>query len=199
MIALLFAQLAVAAPYVEAEDTFSDVHLRLDTDVTWGIGGQMYLGAQTHLLAQMPAWHGARSSGTFDVSLRAAYGNEGAYFAPWLDPEVVFSEGHRLQLQLGVGHAFHIGQQRRFTLGVQALAGWNHLTRVARITYTEEDFAAEGRSGDNDLVVSGELTMAYRLHDRVGLNLSLNAPVPLESTYIITMAQVGFGVSWYLR
>lgn len=201
MIALLMAStLGFAAPHVSADDSLGrDVHLRLDTTVDWGIGSQMYLGGTARLHTQLPVWHGQGATGSFDGTVRVAYSHEPTFLAPWIDTSQVQGAGNRVQVQLGVGHTAHLGQQRRTSLGVHLLAGWNHLNQTRSVSYVDEDFFGKASASWNSVVVTGELTLSYRVSERVGLNLAVGAPVPTHSSYQNTLVHAGLGVSWFLR
>jgi hypothetical protein len=180
------------------DDPLKSWHLRLDTDATWGIGSQMYLGAQAHLIAQVPAWHTGRGSGSFDISFRGAYGNEAQFLAPWVDPEKVTGVNHRIQMQVGIGHGFHLTSSRRVSLGLHVLLGWNHLRGDFTVTYAAEDVFGEAAVRRNNPLVSGELTLAVRFSPRIGANLAIGAPFPTMTSYIIGMVHTGLGLSFYL-
>ena len=89
-------------------------------------------------------------------------------------------------------------EERRVALGLHALIGFNHFNRQAYIDWPDEGLVAERQRGDNNLVVSGEVTLAYRFHDHVGVNLAIGAPFPTESNYLITMVHTSAGLSFYI-
>lgn len=191
---------ALAAPHVTAEDTLvHDVHVRLDTDATWGVGSQMFFGFSTRATAQLPVWHGRGASGSFDLGLGLAYDNEGSYFAFWLDPDEVRGAGHRVATTVRLGHTFHIGRVRRVGFGIHVWGGHNAFVRQYTVTYAAEDFEGSGREVRHAGVVGGDLDLSIRLAPRVGLHLLASAPLPTASSYEITLGRVGLGLSWFLR
>lgn len=197
---LLAAPAWAADPFVGPTDGVGqNLHLRLDTDVTWGIGSQMYVGGLVHLDALLPVWHTRPGTGTFDFGLRLAYGNEGLYLAPWIDPDEISGSGNRVQVQASVGTTFHLTPQRRLAFALRVLAGWTMLHQHYTVTYADEDFSEEGTDVHNAFVASGDFTAAWRASRNVGVNLSLSAPFPTTSSYVIGLGQLGVGMSFYLR
>jgi hypothetical protein len=190
----------VRVPHVAEDGRRADrVHFQLDAAGLWGIGGQMFLGTQLRFAALFERWTTARATGTWDLGAAFAYHNEPVFLAPWLDAAQVTGANHRTVLVAHVGHSFHLGKRRRFALGLHGYGGWNYW----RSAYTVE-FPAEQVSGqavvDRHLGVLGaELRLGYRVHERVGLNLVFGAPFPTASSYAITFAHAGLGLSFYLR
>jgi hypothetical protein len=198
--AALGAPAEAGEPYVTAEEPLRRaIHVRLDTDLTWGIGSQMYLGALAHTEGQLPVWRGEGATGTFDVGLRVAYGHEGLYFAPWIDRTQFQGANHRVATQVVVGTTTHVTPQRRLGVGVHALVGWNVVVSEGTLTYAAEDFTVTARGVRHDVIVSGDVTLAYRASRHVGVNLAITAPFPTASSYVIGMVSVGVGTSFYLR
>jgi hypothetical protein len=195
MIAALLGA-ALAAPYV---DGTGGVHLRLDTSATWGIGGQMFLGGQAHLGCQIPAWRTARASGTFDVGAQLAYGNEALFLAPWIDRETTSGATHRVQAVVVVGTTFHMGPEQRVSLGLQWFGGLNHWRSDYTVTIDEIGLDESAVVTRNLAVTGGQVTLAGRLSERVGLNLVLQAPLPLPSSYAVGLASIGVGPVFYLK
>lgn len=187
-----------SAPHVTSEDALRKaLHLRVDANGSWGIGSQMYLGGQVHGFLQWSMWHSRLATGSLDLSLRMAYGYEPAFFAPWRDP----NDGQineRFQGQIGIGHTFHMGSKRNVSLGFSVLFGWNHFHQYAPVDWPDVEVKGEATVRHNHLVISGEMTLAFRFHQRVGLNLAVSAPFPTITSYLITMVQVSAGLSLYL-
>lgn len=201
LLALPSAALAAPpAPHVSPDDALGrDLHVRLDADATWGIGSQMYVGAALHGLGQLPVWHGPRATGSLDVGLRVAYGNEAQWLAPWIDPEQVQGVPHRVAVQASVGHAFHLSPRRRLALGVNLLGGVNVVHHTVTITYAAEDVCGTASATDVAPLVGGQASLSWRVHDRVGLHLGADVPFPTTSSYRIGLASVGLGVTFHLR
>ncbi len=89
---------------VHAQDGLGrGVQLRLDLDATWGIGSQMFLAAETALLAQLPNWEASAATGSLAFALRAAYDHEAPFLAPWVNPDQIDGVSHRLQIQVASG------------------------------------------------------------------------------------------------
>lgn len=177
----------------------SAVRVRLDTDATWGIGSQMYLGALAHAEAQVPVWATPRADGTWDVGLRVAYGHEGMYFAPWIDPETFHGANHRVATQVVLGTTVHLAPQRRVSLGLHVLAGLNTVVYEGTLTYAAEDFTYSSRWSRHTFLASADVTLAVRASDKVGFNLAVTAPFPTDSSYVIGLVSVAMGPSFYLR
>ena len=189
---------AFAAPHPSAQDRHpSDVHLRLDTDASWGIGSQMFLGGQLNLHIQLPVWRARQLGGTFDLGFRGAYGNEPAFLAPWRDSDDS-DLAQRFQTQLGLGHTLHLGKQRRFALGTHVWAGWNHYRKQVTVDFKQENVSGKAQTQFNHFLVTGEFSMAYRLHDNVGINLAVGAPFPTLSSYILTLLHANIGFTFYM-
>lgn len=194
MILLLTA--ALAAPYVGPDDAHP-VHLRLDTAASWGIGGQMFLGGQVHLAAQTPVWTGRTASATVDAGLQLSYGNEATFLAPWIDRETTSGATHRVHTVAVAGVTFHAGAQRRVSVGLQWFAGLNVWRSDYRVTVdTIDERAVVQRLLP---VTGGQVTIAARLSERVGVNLFLQAPLPTSSSYAVGLASLGVGPVFYLR
>jgi hypothetical protein len=197
---LLLASAFAADPHLPTDSTPDKrLHLRLDTDATWGIGGQMFLGAQAQLTGYAGVWRGARATGSLDVGLQLAYGNEATFLAPWIDPETTTGATHRVQLVATLGHTFHMGPQRRVSLGLQWFAGWNHWRSDYAMTIEEADIDEQAVVVRNLVTTGGQVTLAYRASKHVGVNLVITAPVPTPSSYAVGMVSVGVGPTFYLR
>jgi len=202
ILGLLLASVAAAAPahadapHITAEAGADDsVHLRFDTAAVWGIGSQMYLGAQLHTLLQFPAWDNGDATGTFDLSLRMHYGHEAMFLGPWRTEER--DQLNRFVGQIGVGTSFFMTSSRRVSLGIHVLAGWSHFNRYIVVDWPNENLFAKSHTAENRPIVSAEITLAYRFHDHVGINLTLGAPFPTDYTNMIGLAHVGLGLTFY--
>lgn len=175
------------------------VHVRLDTDATWGIGGQMFLGAEAHGTAYVGVWNTKRATGSVDFGLQLAYQNEPTFLAFWIDRDEVKGATHRLQALATVGHTFHMGGKRQVALGLHWFAGLNHWDSAYSLDYAHEDVHGKLSVKDDLFVTGGEVELAYRFSRYVGVNLSLLAPMPTESSYAITFGSIGLGLTYYLR
>ncbi len=200
---LLAASLLVAeppAPHVAEDGQRSGrVHLQLDGAGTWGIGGQMFLGTNLRFAALLEHWTTSKALGTWDLGAVFAYQNEPTFLAPWIDPTQVDGAGHRLVLAAHVGHTVHMGARRRVALGLSASAGLNHWRSSYSVSYADEDVSGSAVVSRNLAVVGGELRLGYRFHRRVGAQLVLGAPAPTTTSYAISVAHVGLGLSVHLR
>lgn len=191
---------AEAPPHVAEDGTRTrSPHVQLDGVATWGIGSQMFLGTQLRLAALFEHWTSARALGSWDVGLDFAYQNEAIFLAPWMDPSEVSGATHRTQLVASVGHSVHMGKRRRFALGLHAWGGWTHRRSDYSLEYANEGVRGSAVVAHNRAIVGAELRLAYRLHERLGLSAIISAPAPTESSYLISLAQVGLGLSFYLR
>lgn len=186
------------SPHVgESGEPGHRVHLRLDTAATWGIGGQMFLGVQVHPTAYVGVWNTKKATGTIDLGVNVAYGNEPTFLAPWIDPAEVTGATHRVQVLGTVGTTFHMAPKRRFGLGIHWFAGLNHWQSDYRVAYADEDFEGEATVVDDLFVTGGQLTLSYRFSRHVGVNLAAVAPLPLDSSYAITFGHIGLGLTFY--
>lgn len=200
-LAALLALPAVAAaePFVQPGDTLQDVHVRLDTDATWGIASQMTLGAIAHAQVQLPVWNSAGATGSFDPSLRIVYANEPVFLAPWVDPETSTPVQDRILIQGGIGHTFHATPKRRLSFGLHAMVGWQRWIRDITIHYDTEDVQGREVQVLDYVTITADVTLAYRISKNVGVNLTIGAPMPTATTPEIGMVHLGVGLSWYLR
>lgn len=190
---------AVRAPHLLPGGLDRRVHLRLDGDFIYGIGGQSFFGAQAHLLAYRGLWSTRHAIGSLDLGLRLAYGNEPTWAAPWIDREQVSGATHRVQALLTVGHSFHMGARRRAALGMHLHGGLNHWLSAYTLDYAREGVHGEARVRRNRFVTGAELSLAYRFSRHVGANVTLGGPFPYQSSYVVGMFFVGAGLSFYLR
>lgn len=191
---------ASPAPHV-AEDGQRSArpHLQLDADALWGIGGQMFLGAQLRLVTVLEHWATTKALGTWDLGGAFAYHNEATFLAPWIDRDAIDGAGHRLVLVAHVGHTVHMGRRRRLGLGLHVFGGWNYWRSAYSVHYPEAEVSGSAVVDRHLAVVGGEVRVTYRLHRRVGVNLAIGAPAPTASNYAITIAHLGLGLSFYLR
>jgi hypothetical protein len=198
---LMLAGSASAAEPHLPEDGSVDrtVHVRLDTDATWGIGGQMFLGASAHGTAYVGAWKSKRATGSVDFGLQLAYQNEPTFLAFWIDPEQVKGATHRVQALATVGHTFHMGGKRQVALGLHWFAGLNHWDSAYSLDYNQEDVHGKASVKDDLFVTGADVALAYRFSKHVGVNLALQAPMPTASSYAITFGSIGLGLTYYLR
>jgi hypothetical protein len=188
------------APHVAEDGQKSDrVHLQLDGDALWGIGGQMYLGTQVRFAALLEHWTTSKALGTWDLGAAFAYHAEPTFLAPWIDRESIDGATHRLLLVAHLGHTFHMGARRRVALGLHAYGGWNYWRSSYSLDYADENVSGSAVVDRHLAVIGGELRLAYRFHRRVGVNLAIGAPAPTASSYAITFAHLGLGLSFYLR
>jgi hypothetical protein len=187
-------------PHVAEDGRKSDrVHLQLDAAALWGIGGQMFLGTQLRFAAVLEHWSTAKAIGTWDLGAAFAYHNEPVFLAPWLDAAEVSGAAHRTVLVAHLGHSVHMGKRRRFALGLHGYGGWNYWRSAYTVDYAGEDVSGRAVVDRHLPVVGGELRLGYRVHRRVGLTMVLGAPVPSASSYGITWAHAGLGLSFHLR
>jgi hypothetical protein len=200
MIATLFAAtLAVSMPHIqEGGETERRLHLALDAAFFYGIGGQSTLGAQVHLTGYTALWNTRLATGSLDVGLQLAYGNEPTALAPWFD-ENTQGAAHRIQALVTLGHSFHMGARRRFALGLHLFGGLNHWISSYTVRYPNEGVNASATVTRDHFVSGLELKMSYRFSKHVGANLIMGAPFPYPSSYVVGMFFVGGGLSFYLR
>ncbi|MCA9720384.1 MAG: hypothetical protein KC468_37325 [Myxococcales bacterium] len=188
------------APHVAEDGGRSDrVHVQLDTDASWGVGGQMFLGAQLRAAALLEHWTTRLALGTWDFGVNFAYQNEPVFLAPWINRDQVTGAGHRVQLLATVGHSAHMGRRRRVALGLHLFGGWSYWRSAYSVRYPSESVAGEAVVARHHPIVGGEVRLAYRLHRRVGLNLAIGAPFPTNTSYAITFGHLCLGLSLYLR
>lgn len=204
LVCLLLAGPAVEgpapAPHV-AEQGGKDgrIHLQLAGDVIYGIGGQSYLGALLRLNAYRAMWDRGRATGSLDFGAQLAYGNEPVWLAPWLADADVQGATHRIQAVVTLGHTFHLGKRRRFSLGTHLYAGLNHWRSSYSLNYPDEGVKGRDTVTRNLPIAGGQFEFGYRLHRRVGLHAVLGGPFPTGSSYAITFFHAGLGLSFYLR
>ncbi len=192
-----------AEPHVaetaETAETERTLHLRLGTDVVFGIGGQMFLGSRLHLTGYTSVWNRPRATGTVDGGVQLLYGNEPLFLAPSLDSTMVSGAGHHVQTLVSVGHTFHVGKRRRVGLGTHVWGGWNHWSSAYRVRYAEEGIEGRQAVRRNHFIGGGQFELDVRLARWVGLNFVVGAPFPTQTSYAITMLFVGLGPTFYLR
>lgn len=186
------------APHVRAGEPLGTVHVRLDASATYGIGGQSFVGALTHISVGVSAWDDGEATGSLDVGLGLAYHNEPTWLAPWLSGGGVEGAAHRAQTLLMVGHTFHMLPGRELSLGLHAYAGWNRWISSYALTYEAENVRGAATIERDQFVTGAQLTLAGRVAERVGLQLVLGGPFPTESSYVVGMFHVGLGLSFYL-
>ncbi len=199
VLTLIAAFAADPAPYVTPGPVRQPVHLRLDLAPTWGIGGQMFLGAQAHLSAQTAVWSGSKAAATFDAGLQLAYGNEATFFAPWIDRETTRGATHRVHTVAVAGLTFHTGRERRVSVGIQWFGGLNVWRSDYRVTIDDIDLDERAVVQRLLPVTGGQVTIGARLSERVGVHLFMQAPVPTSSSYAVGLASLGVGPTFYLR
>jgi hypothetical protein len=191
---------AAPAPHVAEDGRKSDrLHLQLDVDPTWGIGGQMFLGTQLRLAALLEHWTTRRALGTWDFGVNFAYQNEPLFLLILVDTSGQRGANHRTQLAASVGHTAHMGKRRRVALGLHVFGGWNAWRSDYSVDYPDEDVHGSAVVVRHRPIVGAELRFAYRFHRRVGINVMLSAPFPTASSYLITFGQLGVGLAFYLR
>jgi hypothetical protein len=203
-LALLCAvpQVAAAAqlPHMEeGGESERRLHLKLDAAFTYGIGGQSVLGAQVNFIGYAGLWNTRLATGSFDVGLQAAYGNEPPWLAPWLQGIDVSGANHRIQALVTLGHTFHMGARRRAALGFEVFGGWNHWISDFTLNYPKEGVSGRATLSRDHAILGGQLRFAYRFSRHVGFNLLAGGPFPIHSSYVVGMFSVGVGLSFYLR
>lgn len=186
------------APHVVAGESSGTLHVRLDTSATYGIGGQSFLGALAHVSLGVSAWDSGDATGSVDVGLALAYHHEPTWLAPWLSSGDVQGATHRTQALLVAGHTFHLLPGRELSLGMHVYAGWNRWISSYSVSYPDEDVQGSATVERDHLVTGGQLTLAGRVADWLGLHVVLGGPFPTESSYVVSMFHVGVGLSFYL-
>jgi hypothetical protein len=175
------------------------IHLQLSADATYGIGGQSFLGSNLHLDAFRSIWDRRKVTGTIDFGAQFSYGNEPTWLAPWLANGTTTGATHRVQVVATLGHTFHIGQRRRFSLGTHLYGGWNHWRSAYAVNYPDEGINGEATVSRNHPLAGGQVELGYRFHRRVGVHMVLGGPFPTHSSYAITIFHVGLGLTVHLR
>lgn len=171
------------APHVAEDGTKSDrVHLQLDTDATWGVGGQMFLGTQVRFAAVLEHWTTRKAIGTWDLGGAFAYQNEPTFLLFGVDTSGMDGASHRVQLLAHVGHTVHTGRRRRFSLGLHVFGGWNGWRSAYTVSYPAEVVSGSAVVVRHKPVVGGELRLGYRFHRRVGLNAVAGGVFPTGSS-----------------
>jgi hypothetical protein len=186
------------SPHVVAGEAAGTLHLRLDASATYGIGGQSFLGGLAHLSLGVSAWDSGDATGSLDVGLALAYHHEPTWLAPWLSGESVQGAGHRAQTLLVAGHTFHMLPGRELSLGMHVYAGWNRWVSSYSLEYAAEGVRGQSTLERDHLVTGGQLTLAGRISDRVGLNLVAGGPFPTMSSYVVGMFHVGVGLTVHI-
>lgn len=205
---LLLTALLAMRPYVgpnppaphlpESGARDRQTHLQLSADVTYGIGGQSYLGGNLRLNAGTAVWDRRRVTGTIDFGGQLAYGNEPTWLAPWLASGAFTGATHRVQLVATLGHTFHMGQRRRFSLGTHLYGGWNHWRSMYAVNYPNEGVSGEATVSRNHPIAGGQVELGFRFHRRVGVHVVLGGPFPTHSSYAITIFHAGLGLTFHL-
>jgi hypothetical protein len=200
LVSLSAQAIEIREPFVrEGGESERRLHLMLDGTFTYGIGGQSALGVTTHLTGYTALWNTRRATGTIDVGLQLAYGNEPTALAPWLSPDTVDGAAHRFQALLTVGHTFHMGRQRRAAFGVHLFGGWNHWSSSYTLRYPTENVQGSSTVSRDNFITGAELKFAYRFSKHVGINMVMGAPFPYQSSYVVGMFFVGAGLTFYVR
>ncbi|MBC8071935.1 MAG: hypothetical protein IAG13_26645, partial [Deltaproteobacteria bacterium] len=84
-------------------------------------------------------------------------------------------------------------------LGLHVFGGWNYWRSDYELDYAQEDVHGSAVVARHRAIVGVEARFAYRFHRRVGFNVLVSAPMPTTSSYLITFAQAGLGLTFYLR
>jgi len=77
--------------------------------------------------------------------------------------------------------------------------GWNDWRSAYSVDYPQEGVSGRAVVARHFGVLGGELRRGYRVHRRVGINLALGAPAPTASSYAVTLAHIGLGLTFHLR
>ncbi len=186
------------APHIVPGERSGRLHLRIDANFHYGIGGQSALGPLLHVTGYAAVWDAGGASGSFDVGVLAFYANEPTALAPWLIGSSAEGAGHRTQLLATAGHTFHLLEGRELALGIHVFAGWNMWISEYAIEYANEGVSGSSRITRHHFVTGAELALAYRIAPNVGLNLALGGPFPHESSYVVGMFFVSVGLSFFI-
>lgn len=174
------------------------VHVRVDGDALFGIGGQAFLGTGVQGIVDTEVWRTRRATGTLGGGLAFSYHNEPTFLAPWIDRERVSGATHRLQTLAVLGHGIHIGKHRRFALDLQLRGGWNHWRSDYVVDYADEGLHGRTLMTRNNFVVAGRVQLGVRVSKRVGVHALMGAPFPTRSSYVLGMFEVGLGLTVHL-
>lgn len=195
---LALSSSAPPPPHVVAGER-ARLHLRLDADALYGIGAQSFLGADLGLFGDAAVWHTTHASGTVGGGVALVFHHEPTWLAPWIDRDHVQGANDRVQALLSVGHTIHLGKRRRSSLGLHLYGGLNHWRSAYRVDYSEEGLVGHAVLRRSGVVLGGQLRYAYRISERVGVNVQLGGPFGPGSSYVRSMFQVGVGLTLYLR
>jgi len=191
---------AMAVPHVREDGQKTHrVHLQLDAEAIFAIGGQSALGTELHFKTRFEHWQTRLALGVWDVGAAFTYQNEPTFLAPWIDPNEVDGATHRTRLAATAGHTCQLGHRRRWAIGAHLYGGWNAWRSAYSVDYSAEDVSGDAVVTRHDFVAGGEVDVGYRFHSRVGVNVTFGTPFPTQSSYLITIAQGGLGLSFYLR
>jgi hypothetical protein len=162
------------------------------------------LGGQIQVAVGKPAWSTRRATGTLEAGVAVSYLAGAKLLYPWMTdaPQTrVSGADHHLRLQLTLGHTFHLGRQRRSSLGVHVFVGVDHLRSQWTQTYEREGLHGSGTFSHDTFVFGPELSYAYRLTRRVSLNLLLGGtpPVPGLPGTPGSLLYAGAGLTVLLR
>lgn len=199
-LALLVGGTAQAAePFVQAGDRTPHVQLRASAlYATFSPG----VGAALRATVQVPVWDGQGVTGSVDVGLSTRYVWGGGVLYPWLstDPdERATGADHVATVALDVGHTFHLGRQRRSSLGIHAFAGLAISHRAWTLAWADHGLEASATQTTPVFTWGPELDYHYRVHRNVGLHVVLGGVSPTQSGLAGPMLHVGAGVSVYVR
>ena len=198
--AQLSAAAAAPAPHVpESGEKDGRIHLPLSGAALYGIAGQSFLGANLRFNAGLPVWASARATGTFDFGAQFQYANEPTWLAPWLRGVDVEGATHRVVLAVTVGHTFHLGRRRRLSLGTHLYGGLNHWVSSYSLRYPDEGVEGSANVARSLFVGGGQLEFGYRFSRRVGMQVLLGAPFPINSSYAQGLFFAGLGLTVHLR
>lgn len=175
------------------------IHLQLDRDVTFGVGGQMAMGANTGLTASLAVWDAGRATGAFEFGTMFRYSNEPTWLAPWIDRTKIEGSNHRIDWVATAGHGFWMGKRRRFYLGTHLYAGWNYWLSQYKVRYPDEAVSGSAKIARSHVAVGAQLGFAYRFSKRWGIHVLVGGPFPTASSYAIGLVFGGIGLTLHLR
>lgn len=181
----------------EGGETDHRLHVTLDAAATYGIGGYSALGVQVHGLGQLSIWNTGFATGTFDFGVVLGWQDEPQ--ALQFDvPTGQENDAQRLNSWVTAGTSFHMGQERRSTLGLHVFAGWTHVWSWAVVVDERLDLDAEASDDYGLFNVGAMLKFDYRFSEWVGFHLQAAAPFGTGSSYVNTLFHVGLGLTAYL-
>jgi hypothetical protein len=184
-------------PHVrEGGDPIGRAHVSLRAEFVGGMFAPA-VGGSLRATVGWSVWNTASATGALDVGVRLGmlYGDQHLY--PWVNAQELQGTDVQLTAAVVLGHTFHLGRARRFSLGVHGFFGGSHYLQAWTVDFSREGHRASSSESRGWWIYGPEISLGWRVAARVSVGASVSGAWPWDRGGSVLHA--GLGVTVHLR